>query len=151
MLKRNSTGGSEVLIVDDDKVVSLLHKNSLKASHIKQSPVLCKNGKEALIYLRNADHADKHFLVLLDLNMPVLDGWEFLRKLKQDPLQSKIYVVVVTSSINKRDFLKAQNYDQVVHFCHKPLSPECILTIKKLEPVRQFFFKTTEEVGEPEK
>ena len=151
MLKPSDAGRFEVLIVDDDKVVALLHKNSLKNLHIKQPPVLCNNGKEALNYLHNADHADKHFLVLLDLNMPVLDGWNFLKSLKKNPLQGKVHVVVVTSSINRKDYLKAQTFDHVVHFCRKPLSPECILKIRKLKPVRQFFFKSAEEVDEPEK
>jgi CheY-like chemotaxis protein len=87
-------------------VVTLLHKNSLKSSHIEHSPVLCYNGKEALEYLQKNDRPDKHFLILLDLNMPVLDGWKFLNKVKQNPPQAQIYVVIVTSSITNRTISK---------------------------------------------
>ncbi|MCC8358387.1 response regulator [Salinimicrobium sediminilitoris] len=151
MLKSGNAGRLEVLVVDDDKVVTLLHKNSLKSSRIEHLPVLCYNGKEALDYLQKNDRPDKHFLILLDLNMPVLDGWKFLNKLKKNPPQAQVYVIVVTSSINQQDYLKAQTYDQVIHFCRKPLSPECILKIKKLEPVRQFFLRGVEETKETEK
>ena len=144
MSKSNSAGPFEVLVVDDDKVVALLHKNSLRSSNIDQPPVLCNNGKEALDHIKQNDGEDKHFLVLLDLNMPVLDGWKFLKKLRKDPPLGKIYVVVVTSSINQKDYLKAQTYEQVIHFCRKPLSPECFVKIKKLEPLKTFFFDEIE-------
>lgn len=150
MSKSGNEGSLEVLVVDDDKVVTLLHKNSLKSSRIVHPPVLCYNGKEALDYLQKNDSPDKHFLILLDLNMPVIDGWKFLKKLKKKPPQGHVYVVVVTSSINQQDFIKAQTYEQVIHYCRKPLSSECILKIKKLEPVRQFFFKSVEESNQTE-
>lgn len=139
-----SAGNFEVLIVDDDKVVALLHKNSLRSSHVDQSPVLCSNGKEALEYIQKNDSPQMHFLILLDLNMPVLDGWKFLKKLRKQPPQGQVYVVVVTSSVNQQDYLKAQKYDHVLHYCRKPLNPECFLKIKNLEPVRQFFFRENE-------
>ncbi|WP_051286466.1 response regulator [Salinimicrobium terrae] len=150
MLKSGNAGRLEVLVVDDDKVVTLLHKNSLKSSNIDHSPVLCYNGKEALEYLQQNDRSDKHFLILLDLNMPVLDGWKFLKELRKNPPKARVYVIVVTSSINHQDYVKAQTYDQVIQFCRKPLSAECILNIKKLEPVRQFFFRSVGETNESE-
>lgn len=150
MLKSDNSGRLEVLIVDDDKVVTLIHKNSLKSSRIEHPPVLCYNGREALDYLQKNDHPEKHFLVLLDLNMPVLDGWKFLKKLKKNPLQGQLYVVVVTSSINHQDFIKAQKYEQVIQYCRKPLTAACVLKIQNLEPVRQFFFSKPEEADEPE-
>ena len=129
----------EVLIVDDDKVVALLHKNSLRSSQVKQSPVLFYDGRQALEYITTNDACGKNFLIFLDLNMPVIDGWKFLKKLKKKPPQANVYVIVVTSSINPRDQVKAQTYKHVIHFCRKPLSAACVLKIKNLEPVRPFF------------
>ena len=139
MSRSGSSELLEVLIVDDDKVVALLHKNSLRSSQVEKIPVVCNNGRKALEYITNNDGTDKSFLILLDLNMPVLDGWKFLKKLKKNPPQAKVFVVVVTSSINQKDYLKAQTYEQVIHFCRKPLSAECVLKIENLEPVRHFF------------
>lgn len=135
----------EVLIVDDDKVVALLHKNSLRSSQIEPAPVICDNGRKALEYIAAHDGTDKKFLILLDLNMPVLDGWKFLKKLNKNPPQAKVFIIIVTSSINQKDHLKAQTYGQVIHFCRKPLSAGCILKIKDLEQVRHFFLDQKEQ------
>ena len=139
MLKSGSSEHLEVLVVDDDKVVALLHKHCLRTSTVKKPPVVCTNGEEALKYIQKKDQKEKCFLVLLDLNMPVLDGWKFLENIDTKPPLAKVFVVVVTSSINRQDYLKAQTYEQVIDFCHKPLTPECILKIKNLEPLNSFF------------
>lgn len=125
--------------MDDDRVVALLHKNQLRCSKIEPAPVICSNGGEALNYLLRKDSAENTFLVLLDLNMPVVNGWKFLKELKKDPPLAQIFVVIVTSSINQKDQEKAQKYSSVIHFCPKPLSSSCVTTIKNLEQVRQFF------------
>lgn len=139
MLRSSRATSLEILLVDDDKVVALLHKNRLKSTNIGLPPVICSNGMEALERLHRNDHISKHFLVLLDLNMPVVDGWKFLKLLKKNPPQAEVSVVIVTSSINQQDFLKAQTYSSVIHFCRKPLSLDCVNRIKNLEPVREFF------------
>ncbi len=144
MSKSGNSELFEVLIVDDDRVVALLHKNSLRSSQVEQVPVVCDNGRKALEYISENDDVHKHFLILLDLNMPVLDGWKFLKKLKKNPPQAKIYVIVVTSSINKKDHLKAQTYEPVIHFCRKPLSADCVVKIQNLEPLKKFFFTKDE-------
>ncbi len=116
----------EILIVDDDKVVTLLHKNLLRHSGFSQSPVICEDGLQALTYLQQNDATLRHFLIFLDLNMPVLNGWKFLKRLINLKLTAKVDVVIVTSSINKKDELKAQKYENVLCYCRKPLSSECI-------------------------
>lgn len=145
MSASNNPCALEVLVVDDDRVVSLLHKNQLRNLSLDKPPVLCSNGKEALDHLQKNDCSAKHFLVFLDLNMPVLDGWKFLKKLKKSNFQAKVFVVIITSSINQKDFLKAQTYDSVIHFCRKPMNADCVTRIKSLTPVRHFFKISTEK------
>lgn len=147
MLRSNKAMPLEILVVDDDKVVALMHKNQLRCSNIQPAPVLCTNGQEALDYLLKNDAADKHFLVLLDLNMPLVNGWKFLNKLKKAPPLATIYVVIVTSSINQKDYLKTQTYEQVIHYCQKPLSQTCISKIKSTEALRAFFMAESKEAG----
>lgn len=149
MSRSDSSEVFEVLIVDDDKIVALLHKNSLKSSLLATSPVMCENGKEALDHLFKNDAPNRNFLVLLDLNMPVLDGWEFLKKLKKHTLQAKVHVIVVTSSLNTKDRIKAGSYERVIHFCRKPLSVECIQNIRELQPLRKFFLSSREKAEKP--
>lgn len=139
MLRSNRTAALEILIVDDDKIVALLHKNQLRSSKIEPAPVICSNGKEALDHLYRNDSPCKNILVLLDLNMPIVDGWKFLKKLKKDPPKAQVFVVIVTSSINQKDHLKAQTYSSVIHFCRKPLTSDCFKKIKGMEQLRMFF------------
>lgn len=145
MLRSSKATPLEILVVDDDKVVALLHKNQLRSSKIEPAPIICGNGKEALDYLLNNDRAGKHFLIFLDLNMPLVDGWKFLKKLKKDPLLGKAYVVIVTSSINQKDYQRAQTYEQVIYFCRKPLGAACMSKIKSSEVLRPFFLREAEE------
>jgi CheY-like chemotaxis protein len=149
-LKLNSSAPLEILIVDDDRVVALLHKNQLRCSKIEPAPVICTNGREALDYLLKNDNPGNNFLILLDLNMPVVDGWKFLKKLRKNPPLASVYVVVVTSSINNTDYLKAQTYNLVIHFCRKPLSSQCVRTIKNLKQLQPFFKNEPKKTEDPE-
>lgn len=147
-MKSISSTPLEILVVDDDKVVALLHKNQLRCSKIQPTPKICSNGREALDYLSKNDSPAKNFLILLDLNMPVVDGWNFLKKLKKDPPLAQVHVVIVTSSINNKDYLKAQTYQSVIHFCRKPLSAKCVNIIKNLKQMRPFFSNELKEAEE---
>lgn len=140
----NSSVALDILVVDDDKVVALLHKNLLRNSRLNWLPVIFENGLEALNYIQENDKSKKHFLVFLDLNMPILDGWEFLKKIKKLELRSPVHVVIVTSSIDQRDYERAQKYESVIYYCQKPLDLECVEKISNLKPLKSFFTGHTE-------
>lgn len=139
MFRSTKRENFEILVVDDDKIVALLHKNQLRCSRLGPSPLLFNNGKEALSYLRKKDLPNKNFLVLLDLNMPVLDGWNFLKLLEKDTMVANVHVVIVTSSINREDEVRSKNFKNVVGFCRKPLDSSCVKYIRELEPLRRLF------------
>lgn len=110
-----------VMIVEDDPMISFLHKAILQKKEIEQDPLTFMNGKEAWDFLVN-DSPDKYYLVLLDLNMPVLNGWQFLDKLEdQEHIASRTKVAIVTSSMNPADKERAKNYSMVEHYLSKPL------------------------------
>lgn len=111
----------KVLIVEDDTMISFLHKALLKKNKIAQDPLIFKNGKEAWDFLVN-DDTDEFYLILLDLNMPVLNGWQFLDKLtEKDEISKRVKVAIVTSSIDPEDKDKARDYEVVDYFLSKPL------------------------------
>lgn len=112
----------KVLIVEDDTMISFLHKALLQKNKIAQDPLIFNNGKEVWDFLLNYDDPDEFYLILLDLNMPVLNGWQFLDKLKEkDEMANRIKVAIVTSSIDPEDKDKAKDYDVVDYFLSKPL------------------------------
>jgi len=128
----------DVLVVDDDKIVCLLHKKILKKIRI-EDPVICFNGKQAIEHLDEQYNKVGSFVVLLDINMPVMNGWEFLECCKKKPYADRIFVVIVTSSTYKKDFSKALEYRQVIGSCRKPLYVENIRAIKTLDEVKAFW------------
>jgi CheY-like chemotaxis protein len=117
----------ETVITDDDEMVIFLHKLSVVESGLCEKPVIAYNGTQAFQYI--ATHANDSFLILLDLNMPEMDGWQFLDAI-QKIKDTRIYVVVVTSSVDARDRKKAYSYPQVIDYVEKPLSIENCLQIK---------------------
>lgn len=91
-----------VLLVEDDQVDAMTVKRAFKEINVKNRLEIVNNGVEALSYLRNSEN-EKPCVVLLDLNMPKMNGIEFLRAVKQDRRLRKIPVIVLTTSEEERD------------------------------------------------
>lgn len=113
----------KVLIVDDDRVILFLHQIIIKDSGFSNAPVTFENGKDALTYLKE-QLPDQKIIIFLDLNMPVMDGWELLDALNQPEYLNYISVVLVTSSIDPKDRDKAKKYPMVKQYIEKPMSIE---------------------------
>lgn len=137
-------GNFETLVVDDDRIVCLLHKRVLKKIKI-EDPVICSNGKKAIEHLDKQCNKVGSFVVLLDIHMPVMNGWEFLECCKRKPYADRIFVVIVTSSISRADLTKALEYKQVIDFCNKPFSNENIRSIQLLNEVKAFWKSSWDE------
>ena len=113
----------KVLIVDDDRIILFLHQIIIKESGISTTPLLFGNGQEAFNYLQS-ELPGKDAIIFLDLNMPVMDGWELLDALYQPPYLNHIQVVLVTSSIDPKDREKAKKYPMVKLYLEKPMDIE---------------------------
>lgn len=119
-----------VVLVDDDPVVLFLHQILIKRGEFDEQTFSFKDGKKALDFItRNKEKAP--FLVLLDINMPVMNGWEFLDALREDPVGGQVFVAIVSSSINSYDLEKAGNYVQVVEYLEKPVSKGILIDLHK--------------------
>lgn len=95
-----------VLLVEDDEVDVRCVRRALRDQCIQNPLQVARNGREALAYLESLKHgqtAEWPNLICLDLNMPVMNGWEFLRAIKQDTQFSAIPVVLMTSSDDNRE------------------------------------------------
>ena len=113
-----------VLIVDDDPIVRLVIQRMI---HNLDSSVNClqgDNGAVGLALLETLQNSTDAIVVLLDINMPVLNGWEFLESLEKINLGpfNKLQLCIVTSSTDDCDNLKAQSYSLINKVYHKPLS-----------------------------
>jgi CheY-like chemotaxis protein len=95
-----------ILLVEDDTVDAMTFKRTLKDLEIKNPLVHSLNGEEALEYLRAEDNEEPCF-IFLDLNMPRMNGIEFLEIAKNDEMLRRIPVIVLTTSDNERDVIES--------------------------------------------
>jgi CheY-like chemotaxis protein len=114
---------SSVLVVDDDPNLVRLMSKFLKLEGF--APVPAANGQEALSYLRGGGDAS---VILLDLRMPVMDGWAFRREQRGDPGIAGIPIVILSGV----EIDHAQELDAAAAF-HKPVSfPEVVGVVRRL-------------------
>jgi CheY-like chemotaxis protein len=110
-----------ILLVEDDEVDVMNVRRAFDKGHIESSLFVASNGVEALDRLRRGDVPRNRRLVLLDLNMPQMNGIEFLRKLRGDPELSATPVVVLTTSTHDRDRIEAYELN-VAGYLVKPVT-----------------------------
>src|SRR3989442_11468680 len=114
---------STVLIVDDDPNLQRLMTKFLKLEGFSSIPA--NNGREALDYLRGGGDAS---VILLDLRMPVMDGWAFRQEQRQDPVIAGIPIVILSGVDSER----VHELDAAASF-HKPVSfPEVVGVVRRL-------------------
>jgi len=115
-------------IIDDDDVYINLIKKIIDVKNLSENLLVFKNGQEALDHFKpimeNIDEEAFPEIILLDLNMPVMDGWSFLNEFTQIKTHSKIKTTlyIVSSSINPYDVAKAKSYSLVTDYLIKPVN-----------------------------
>ena len=110
-----------ILLVEDDEVDVMNVQRAFRSSKIANPLFVAANGEEALEMLRAGQIPRERRLVLLDLNMPRMNGIEFLRALRADPELSATTVVVLTTSNDERDRVNAYNLN-VAGYILKPVT-----------------------------
>lgn len=111
-------------IIDDDPIFIFGTKRIMQLANFCESFMIFHNGKEAYdklkaIILNNEKLPD---LILLDLNMPIWDGWQFLDEFIKIPNKRTITIYIITSSIDPADVEKAKSYDLVSNYIVKPIT-----------------------------
>ncbi|HEY0019477.1 MAG TPA: response regulator [Longimicrobium sp.] len=110
-----------ILLVEDDELDVKNIRRAFKKGNITNPLYVAGNGLEALEMLRGDEMPRSRRLVLLDLNMPRMNGIEFLRELRADPELSPTVVVVLTTSDAERDKVEAYNL-HVAGYMLKPVT-----------------------------
>ena len=129
---------TNILLVEDDEVDVMNVKRAFKKNNITNPLYMAANGLEALVMLRGNGNPpviplDRR-LVLLDINMPKMNGIEFLRELRADPQLKPIPVIILTTSNEDRDKVEAYNLN-VAGYILKPVAfssfVEAVATLNK--------------------
>ena len=113
----------KVMLVDDQKMANFITRKLIEVTGFSTEVVDYTIPQKALLDLSNTNPD----LIFLDLNMPEVNGWQFLEVLTEK--QNQTQVVIVTSSTSIHDKEKAQKYAQVIDFLEKPLTKNTILSL----------------------
>lgn len=130
----------QILCIDDDPITLMLCKKVISKSSFSKEIITAQNGEEALLHFNNLKYTNiknkankKPELIFLDLNMPVMGGWEFL-----DHFTSPDYaefntanVIVLSSTIDPEDLAKAKKYPIIIDFLSKPVTQPMLEYLKK--------------------
>ena len=128
------TNPLNILLVEDDMIDVMNVKRAFARNHITNPLFVAGNGVEALRLLRSGEIPSDRRIVLLDLNMPRMNGIEFLRELRGDPELNATSVIVLTTSNNERDKIEAFDLN-VAGYLLKPVTfsdfSELMVTLNK--------------------
>ena len=117
-----------VCIIDDDLIYQFLAKEEIEYTNMVNNIMFFNNGEKALQFIKNTLNNNEMDIlpdiIFLDINMPVMDGWEFLEAYKKikPKVEKKIVIYMVSSSTDIRDLDRAKSISEVSDYIIKPVS-----------------------------
>lgn len=128
----------KIFCVDDDAITLMLCKKVIERVGFAKEIITAQNGEEAFAYFQDLAkqpelNPDYPKLVLLDLNMPIMNGWEFLDAYQESGYQNIFKdskFIVLSSTIDPQDVDKAKKYSAVLDFLSKPITKEMLEELK---------------------
>lgn len=139
----------QVFCIDDDQITLTLCELVIKKANFAAEVLVAKNGKEGLSFFSNyftrikkglpKENAPK--IIFLDLNMPIMNGWEFLEDflMKYADRLPSTKVVILSSTVNPEDFSKANQFEIVIDFINKPLTVDGLEELMQNEHLLDYF------------
>lgn len=124
-----------ILVIDDDEATNFFARIILENSHCTEHIKTLQSGQEALDYLaksepgNDADASPSPDVIFLDINMPAMNGWEFLEEYKKMNVRSRIIIVMLTTSLFPEDKLRAEKIPEISGFENKPLTTEKVAAV----------------------
>lgn len=128
-----------VLTIDDDEVTQMLNKFHLNTEKFCTNIIEASNGMEAIEFFRKLDNGEIPMdsfpeIIVIDLNMPMMDGWEFVEAFKKEfpHFEDKTKIFILSSTINPADQERAKYEKSIAAFLEKPLNVNNLKNVMNL-------------------
>lgn len=128
---------NDILLVDDDAITNFLNETLLQEMNVADHIDIVYDGLKALDFIKKhwtydefTIQAPDDKLILLDINMSTMNGFEFLEHFEKIGQSQKVTVALLTTSVNKQDMNKAENY-KVKDYIEKPLNEDKVRALLK--------------------
>jgi CheY-like chemotaxis protein len=120
-----------ICLVEDEPIQTFIATKIIKMTGMVENIIIFNNGKEAYDKLRALILAGENLpeIILLDLNMPIWDGWQFLDEFTKMPISSTVIIYILTSSNDPDDLKKAETYNLSKNYLIKPITLDRLKTV----------------------
>ncbi len=124
------------MLIDDDQINNFVCETIIKSENFAKQVISFEWAEDALNYLKEARSAapqDFPELIFLDINMPGMDGWQFIEEYRKLPesLTQRCCLFMLSSAVDRKDIITAKNMLEVKDFFSKPLSSEILNIIRE--------------------
>ena len=127
----------KIWVIDDDPIYQIIVKKIIEKSEMFTEIYSFKNGKDAIdnLYKSSENSESVPDIILLDINMPIMDGWEFMEELGliKTKFINEIVVYIVSSSIAIEDKNKSNSYENILGYLSKPINVNDLILIASRE------------------
>lgn len=125
-----------VLLIDDDEITNFINERVLDSVQIATTIAAVRNGKQGIDFVKKYydEHSVLPQLIFLDLNMPLMDGFDFMDQFNKSGFNDKPVIAVLTTSENPRDIGRLEELG-IKYIFSKPLTSERVTELIKIEPL----------------
>jgi CheY-like chemotaxis protein len=122
-----------ICVIDDDAIYQMTFGKEVEKSGLVNKVLVFSDGEKAIEFFQDLSHSPEELpgVIFLDINMPVMDGWDFIEEyaLLKAKLPRKITVYMVSSSINPIDLERAKNINEISDYLVKPITKDNLISI----------------------